>query len=45
MLFTIGRWVLGIMIVVWIVHNPTEAGSTLKGWFDGAATFVSSLAS
>jgi hypothetical protein len=36
--------IVAILIIVWIVSNPADAGNTVHGWIDGILTFFHHLA-
>ena len=38
-------WVVIILIVVWVLSNPSGAGSTVHGWITGIISFFQHLAS
>jgi hypothetical protein len=37
-------WIIIVIIVVFIITNPYEAGSLVRDWIDAIITFFSSLA-
>ena len=37
-------WIVIILIVVWILSNPSGAGSTVHGWITGIISFFQPLA-
>lgn len=37
-------WIVGILLVVWIVSNPSIAGDTVRAWVDGIITFFQHVA-
>ena len=37
-------WVIVILIVVWIVSNPSSAGDSVHGWVTGIIDFFKHLA-
>jgi hypothetical protein len=44
MMRTIVGWAVVILIVVWIVSNPTAAGTSVHGWAADAVAFFTHLA-
>jgi hypothetical protein len=38
-------WIIIILIVVWILSNPSGAGSTVHSWITGIISFFQHLAS
>jgi hypothetical protein len=38
-------WVVGILIVIWIVSNPGGAGNSVHGWISDVYSFFQHLAS
>ena len=37
-------WIVGILIVIWIVSNPTGAGNDVHGWINDVTAFFGHLA-
>jgi hypothetical protein len=44
MLQKIVGWIIVVLIVVWIVSNPSSAGDTVHGWITGIIDFFRHLA-
>ncbi len=37
-------WIVAILLVVWIISNPTSAGDTVHSWITGLIDFFRHLA-
>ncbi len=44
MLQKIVGWIIVVLIVVWIITNPSSAGDTVHGWITGIIDFFRHLA-
>ena len=44
MLWTILGWILVVVIVVFIISNPAEAGTLVRDWIEAIITFFTHLA-
>ena len=45
MIAKIAGWIVGILIIVWIVTNPAAAGNDVHAWISDIVSFFSHLAS
>lgn len=45
MLSKVLGWVVVILIVVWVVSNPSVAGNSVHGWISDVVSFFQHLAS
>lgn len=37
-------WIVGILIIVWIISDPSGAGADVHGWITDIISFFTSLA-
>jgi len=42
--WTVFWWIIGILIIVWILSNPVRAGVDVHNWINDIITFFEALA-
>jgi hypothetical protein len=36
-------WIVLAIVVIWIMHNPAQAGADVQSWINGASSFGAHL--